>query len=91
MLGAQFMNSITGPPGSWKMTPKREKLEVPVVARLGVSKYRTLEVWCQRSLRKRSEMVGIVLERVLEIYEQEAVGDEPVEHFVRRLHLREPP
>jgi hypothetical protein len=68
-------------------TRKREKLDVPVVGRLALSKYRTLEAWCTRSLRRRAEVVGIMLERVLEIYEQEADADEPIEHFVRRLHL----
>jgi hypothetical protein len=38
-------------------------------------------------LRKRAELVGIVLDRVLEIYEEEATADEPLEFFVRKLHL----
>lgn len=69
------------------MKQKRERLEITVAARLPLARFRLLENWCSRSLRKRSELVGIVLDRLLEIYEQEADADEPLEHFVRRLHL----
>ena len=71
----------------WVMKQKRERLDMTVATRLPLSRYRTLEVWCGRSLRKRSELIGIVLDRVLEIYEKEAGDDEPLEFFVRRLHL----
>ncbi|HUI42100.1 MAG TPA: hypothetical protein VL523_09035 [Terriglobia bacterium] len=69
------------------MKQKREKLDVTVAARLPLARYRALEEWCQHSLRRRSELVGIILDRVLEIYEQEAGAHEPLEFFVRRLHL----
>ena len=69
------------------MKQKREKLEMTVAGRLPLARFRILEAWCSRSLRKRSEVVGIVLDRLLEIYEQEADADEPLEHFVRHLHL----
>lgn len=69
------------------MTPRREKIEVPVAGRLPASKFRLLQLWCDKNLRKRSEVIGIVLERVLEIYEEQAEEDQPLEHFVRRLHL----
>jgi hypothetical protein len=69
------------------MNRKREKLDVSVSGRLPMARFRTLEAWCGHSLRKRSELVGIVLERVLEIYEQEAEAGEPLEFFVRKLHL----
>jgi hypothetical protein len=71
------------------MTARREKVEVSVAGRLPASKFRTLQVWCDKSLRKRSEVIGIVLERVLQIYEEEA-DDQPLELFVRRLHLDPP-
>lgn len=67
------------------ITKKKEKLEVPVCARVSASKYRTLEAWCDNSFRKRSEVVGLVLERVLDLLEQQAWVDKPVEEFVRRL------
>lgn len=73
--------------GKWIMKSKREKLDVTVATRLPLSRFRTLESWCNHSLRRRSELVGIVLNRVLEIYEQEATATEPLEFFVRRLHL----
>lgn len=69
------------------MNRKREKLDVAVSGRLPVTRFRTLESWCGHSLRKRSELVGIVLDRVLEIYEQEAEAGEPLEYFIRKLHL----
>jgi hypothetical protein len=69
------------------MKQKREKLDVTVATRLPLARYRALEAWCHSSLRKRSELVGIILDRVLEIYESEAGGEEPLEFFVRRLHL----
>jgi len=90
MLPATAAGVVTGNIGRFYMRTKREKLEVSVGGRLPVSKYRTLEVWCDRSLRKKSEVVGIVLERIIEIYEQEAHADEPIEHFIRRLHLNGP-
>ena len=71
----------------WVMKQKRERLEMTVATRLPRSRDRTLEVWCTRSLRKRSELISIVLDRVLEIYEKEATDDEPLEFFIRRLHL----
>lgn len=67
------------------MTRKKEKMEMPVCARVSVSKFRTLEIWCDNSFRKRSEVVGIVLDRVLEILEQQGSLEQPVEEFVRRL------
>ncbi|HEY6290048.1 MAG TPA: hypothetical protein VI455_00585 [Terriglobia bacterium] len=70
----------------WVMKQK-QKLDVSISTRLPLTRYRTLEAWCSRSLRKRSELVGIVLDRVLEIYEEEAGTDQPLEFFIRRLHL----
>ena len=72
--------------GKWALRPKHEKVDITVATRLSLSRYRLLETWCQRSLRRRSELVGIVLNRVLDLYEQEG-GNEPLEFFVRRLHL----
>ena len=91
MLPASVAGVVSGNIGKFYMKTKREKLEISVGGRLPVSKFRTLEVWCDRSLRKKAEVVGIVLGRVIEIYEQEARADEPIEHFIRRLHLNEPP
>lgn len=73
--------------GKWPMRQKRERVDVTVATRLTLSRFRTLEAWCQRSLRRRSELVGIVLNRVLEIYEEEHGAAEPLELFIRRLHL----
>jgi hypothetical protein len=73
--------------GKWIMKPRRERVDITVATRLSLSRFRTLESWCQHSLRRRSELVGIVLNRVLEIYEQEGGAAEPLEFFVRRLHL----
>lgn len=67
------------------MTRKKEKMEMPVCTRVSVSKFRTLEAWCDNTFRKRSEVVGIVLERVLDLLEQHSSVDQPVEEFVRRL------
>jgi hypothetical protein len=73
--------------GYFKMSRKKEKMEMPVCARVSASKFHTLEIWCDNSFRKRSEVVGIVLERVLEILEQQASVRQPVEEFVRRLRI----
>ena len=73
--------------GKWAVAQKRDKLDVTVAARLPLARYRVLESWCRRSMRRRSEVVGIVLERVIELYEDEAKSDEPLEFFIRRLHL----
>ncbi len=76
--------------GKWTLRSKRERVDITVATRLSLSSFRTLETWCQRSLRRRSELIGIVLNRVLELYEQEG-GSEPLEFFVRRLHLARDP
>jgi hypothetical protein len=68
----------------------RDKMEVPVTGRLPADKFRSLQTWCNRSLRKRSEVVGLVLERVLEIYEHQEGVDQPLEQFIRRLRLDPP-
>jgi hypothetical protein len=67
------------------MTRKREKMLMTVCARVSPSKFRTLEVWCDNSFRKRSEVVGMVLERILDMVEEYASIEQPVEEFVRRL------
>ncbi|MGH9447154.1 MAG: hypothetical protein ACRD3O_15670, partial [Terriglobia bacterium] len=67
------------------MTKKREKMEMPVSTRVSASKFRTLEIWCDNSFRKRSEVLGMVIERVLDILEQQNSIEQPVEEFVRRL------
>jgi hypothetical protein len=85
MLGA-----VCGPYagfGKWSVNQKRDKLDVTVATRLPLARYRALENWCRNSMRRRSELVGIVLDRVIEIYELEARADEPLEFFIRRLHL----
>ena len=71
----------------WPMNRRREKLEIAVAGRLPLARFRILEAWCGHSLRKRSELVGIILDRVLELYEHEAETGEPLEYFVRKLHL----
>ena len=74
----------------WSMFRNNEKLQMPVVTRLSASKFKTLETWCDASFRKRSEIIGMVLDRVLEIVEQQAGSEQPVEQFVRRLRLGPP-
>jgi len=71
----------------WALKQKRERVDITVATRLSLGRFRTLESWCQRSLRRRSEVVGIILNRVLELYEEEGAA-EPLEFFVRRLHLK---
>lgn len=73
--------------GKWAMVQKRDKLDVTIATRLPLARYRALENWCRRSMRRRSELVSIVLERVIDLYEDEAKADEPLEFFIRRLHL----
>ncbi len=65
----------------------KSKMEVPVCARLSADRFRVLETWCDFSFRKRAEVVGLVLDRVLEILEQQASTEVPVEQFVRRLRV----
>ncbi len=73
------------------MTRKsKDKMEVPICGRLSADRFRVLENWCDFSFRKRSEVVGMVLERVLEILELQPSSEMPVEQFVRRLHVDPP-
>jgi len=73
------------------MTRKsKDKMEVPICGRLSADRFRVLETWCDFSFRKRSEVVGMVLERVLEILEQQSTTEIPVEQFVRRLRVDPP-
>jgi hypothetical protein len=85
MLGAGYTTNEGF--GKWALNQKRDKLDVTVATRLPLARYRALENWCRRSMRRRSELVGIVLDRVIAIYEDEAKADEPLEFFIRRLHL----
>lgn len=71
------------------MKPK-SKMDIPVAGRITADRYRTLEAWRLGSYRKRSEVVSLVLDRVLEILEQGGGRPQPVENFVRRLHLDPP-
>ncbi|MGH9430997.1 MAG: hypothetical protein ACRD3T_05585 [Terriglobia bacterium] len=61
-----------------------------ICTRLTVSKFRTLQNWCEFSYRKRSEVIAMVLERVLDMLEEQTNTKQPVEHVVRRLHLDPP-
>ncbi|MGH9357547.1 MAG: hypothetical protein ACRD22_07900 [Terriglobia bacterium] len=73
------------------MTRKsKDKMEVPICGRLSADRFRVLENWCDFSFRKRSEVVGMVLERVLEILEHQPSSEMPVEQFVRRLRVDPP-
>jgi hypothetical protein len=67
------------------MNRKKEKMLVPICARVSASKFRTLEVWCDNSFRKRSEVLAMVVERVLDLVEEQASSEQPVEEFVRNL------
>jgi len=67
----------------------RDKMAIPVSGRLTPGRYRTLQGWCAGSYRKRSEVVSLVLDRVLEILEQGG-PPQPVESFVRRLRADPP-
>lgn len=66
---------------------KKEKMEMPVCTRVSVSTFRTLDIWCDNSFRKRSEVIGLLLERVVEIIGQQHCIDLPVEEFARSLCL----
>jgi hypothetical protein len=72
------------------MNRRNEKLQMTICTRLPVSKFRTLQDWCEFSFRKRSEVIAMVLERVLEMVEEQTNSRQPVEHVVRRLHLDPP-
>jgi hypothetical protein len=85
MLGASCTANVAF--ARLAVNQKRDKLDVTVATRLPLARYRALENWCRHSMRRRSELVGIVLDRVIEIYELEAKADEPLEFFIRRLHL----
>ena len=65
------------------------KTAVVVAGRLSPAKFRTLQGWCSGTYRKRSEVVSIVLDRVLEILEQGG-NAQPVESFVERLRVDPP-
>jgi hypothetical protein len=69
----------------------RSKMEIPVTGRLQADKFQSLQKWCSNSLRKRSEVIGLVLDRVLDIYEHQEGSDQPLEQFIRRLRLDPPP
>ncbi|MGH9398525.1 MAG: hypothetical protein ACRD18_16955 [Terriglobia bacterium] len=73
--------------GTFNMTRKKEKMEMPVCTRVSLTTFRALEVWCDNSFRKRSEVVGIVLERIVEMLSQQQCIEQPVEEFVRRLRV----
>lgn len=66
---------------------KKEKMEMPICTRVSLSTFRALEIWCDNSFRKRSEVVGIVLERIVEILSQQQCMEQPVEEFVRKLRV----
>jgi hypothetical protein len=71
------------------MDRMRDKWAIPVSGRLTPARFRILQGWCSGAYRKRSEVVSIVLDRVLEILEQGG-ANEPVESFVQRLHADPP-
>ncbi|MGH9403487.1 MAG: hypothetical protein ACRD2P_15435 [Terriglobia bacterium] len=73
--------------GKFMMARKKEKMEMPICTRVSLSTFRALEIWCDNSFRKRSEVVGIVLERIIEILSQQHCIEQPVEEFVRRLRV----
>src|SRR5215468_10916898 len=64
------------------------KTAVVVAGRLSPAKFRTLQGWCSGTYRKRSEVVSIVLDRVLEILEQG--GQRPTGRELRRALARRP-
>jgi len=71
------------------MSSMIDKMAIPVSGRLTPAKFRTLQGWCSGAYRKRSEVVSMVLDRVLEILEQGG-GHQPVESFVQRLRADPP-
>lgn len=76
-----------GKHGTFTMARKKEKMEMPVCTRVSLTTFRALEVWCDNSFRKRSEVVGLVLERIVEMLSQQQCIEQPVEEFVRRLRV----
>jgi hypothetical protein len=64
-----------------------EKPEQTVHGKLTWSLFTRLERWLRCTRRKKCEAVSMVMERVLELYEQQGVEDQPLEQFVRRLQL----
>lgn len=73
--------------GTFNMARKKEKMEMPVCTRVSLTTFRALEVWCDNSFRKRSEVVGMVLERIVDMLSQQQCIEQPVEEFVRRLKI----
>ncbi|MGH9436904.1 MAG: hypothetical protein ACRD22_03190 [Terriglobia bacterium] len=73
--------------GTLTMARKKEKMEMPICTRVSLTTFRALEVWCDNSFRKRSEVVGLVLERIVEMLSQQQCIEQPVEEFVRRLRV----
>ncbi len=69
---------------------KKSKLEMCVAGRITSERFRQLENWSDGAFRKRSEVVSLVMDRVLEILEQGGGKPEAVEEFVRRLHVDPP-
>ena len=63
------------------MDRMRDKMAIPVSGRLTPARYRTLQGWCSGAYRKRSEVVSMVLDRVLEILEQ-GERPQPVESYL---------
>lgn len=86
--GSGFMGSGTGENKIKAMAAKKkEKMEMPVCTRVSVSTFRTLDIWCDNSFRKRSEVIGLLLERIVEIISQQHCIEQPVEEFARNLCL----
>jgi len=73
--------------GKFMIARKKQKMEMPICTRVSLPTFRALEVWCDNSFRKRSEVIGLVLERIVEILSQQHCIEQPVEEFVRRLRV----
>lgn len=68
---------------------ERPKREMTVSGRLPESVYEILEHWRINALlgRKRAEVIGLLLERILGMIAEGQALDQPLEHIVRRLRL----
>lgn len=68
---------------------EKPKRDMTVSGRLPESVYETLEHWRINALlgRKRAEVIGLLLERILGMIAEGQALDQPLEHIVRRLRL----
>ncbi len=61
--------------------------DIAVSTRLPETQVRKIDEWAERGLRKRSNVLEMLLRRVLSMIEETNSFDRPVDDVVRRLRL----